>query len=119
MNNDTRSVIGEMKRRSNIDDGRVYVTGISNGGGMAQRMACEAADIVTAASHGQALPPFSAAQATTAIEQMFDASLAKYRPSETDQVEQRDERIHHQRHGCGRANARIVPRRPTLLNSPP
>lgn len=43
-----RSVIGEMKRRSNIDDGRVYVTGISNGGGMAQRMACEAADIVTA-----------------------------------------------------------------------
>ncbi|SEH13852.1 polyhydroxybutyrate depolymerase [Sphingopyxis sp. YR583] len=43
-----RTVIGEVKRRSNIDDGRVYVTGISNGGGMAQRMACEAADIVTA-----------------------------------------------------------------------
>lgn len=43
-----RSVVGEMKRRANIDDSRVYVTGISNGGGMAQRMACEAADVVTA-----------------------------------------------------------------------
>lgn len=43
-----RSVIVDMKRRSNIDDSRVYVTGISNGGGMAQRMACEAADIITA-----------------------------------------------------------------------
>lgn len=43
-----RSVIAEMKRRTNIDNGRVYVTGISNGGGMAQRMACEAADVVTA-----------------------------------------------------------------------
>lgn len=43
-----RSVIAEMRRRTNIDDRRVYVTGISNGGGMAQRMACEAADVVTA-----------------------------------------------------------------------
>ncbi|HET6524469.1 PHB depolymerase family esterase [Sphingopyxis sp.] len=43
-----RSVIVEMKRRTHIDDDRVYVTGISNGGGMAQRMACEAADVVTA-----------------------------------------------------------------------
>lgn len=43
-----RSVIAAVKRRANIDEDRVFVTGISNGGGMAQRMACEAADIVRA-----------------------------------------------------------------------
>ena len=43
-----RSVIAAVKRRANIDDSRVFVTGISNGGGMAQRMACEAADVVRA-----------------------------------------------------------------------
>ncbi|MEG3124121.1 alpha/beta hydrolase family esterase [Sphingomonas sp. GB1N7] len=43
-----RSVIVAMKGRANIDDTRVFVTGISNGGGMAQRMACEAADLVRA-----------------------------------------------------------------------
>lgn len=43
-----RSLIGGMKQRANIDASRVFVTGISNGGSMAQRMACEAADIVRA-----------------------------------------------------------------------
>jgi polyhydroxybutyrate depolymerase len=43
-----RAVITAMKGRANIDADRVYVTGISNGGGMAQRMACEAADLVRA-----------------------------------------------------------------------
>lgn len=43
-----RSVIVAMKGRANIDETRVFVTGISNGGGMAQRMACEAADLVRA-----------------------------------------------------------------------
>lgn len=43
-----RSVIVAMKGRANIDGDRVFVTGISNGGGMAQRMACEAADLVRA-----------------------------------------------------------------------
>ena len=41
-----RSVIVAIKGRANIDASRVFVTGISNGGGMAQRMACEAADLV-------------------------------------------------------------------------
>lgn len=41
-----RKVIVAMKDRANIDATRVFVTGISNGGGMAQRMACEAADLV-------------------------------------------------------------------------
>ena len=44
-----KSVIAAMKLRANIDATRVFVTGISNGGGMAQRMACEAADVVRAA----------------------------------------------------------------------
>lgn len=43
-----RQVIGQVKQRANIDSDRVFVTGISNGGGMAQRMACEAADLVRA-----------------------------------------------------------------------
>lgn len=43
-----RSVIAAVKRRANVDADRVFVTGISNGGGMAQRMACEAADVVRA-----------------------------------------------------------------------
>jgi polyhydroxybutyrate depolymerase len=43
-----RSVIAAVQRRANVDDARVFVTGISNGGGMAQRMACEAADVVRA-----------------------------------------------------------------------
>lgn len=45
-----RQVIVEMKGKANVDDTRVFVTGISNGGGMAQRMACEAADLVRAAA---------------------------------------------------------------------
>ena len=43
-----RQVIVALKGRANIDATRVFVTGISNGGGMAQRMACEAADLVRA-----------------------------------------------------------------------
>lgn len=43
-----RSVIAAIKGRAAIDADRVFVTGISNGGGMAQRMACEAADLIRA-----------------------------------------------------------------------
>jgi polyhydroxybutyrate depolymerase len=43
-----RTVIDWVKARANIDATRVYVTGISNGGSMAHRMACEAADVVRA-----------------------------------------------------------------------
>ena len=43
-----RSVIVALKARANIDATRVFVTGISNGGGLAQRMACESADLVRA-----------------------------------------------------------------------
>jgi hypothetical protein len=40
------TLIGE----ANIDDRRVYVTGLSNGGAMSQRLACEAADLFAAAA---------------------------------------------------------------------
>jgi polyhydroxybutyrate depolymerase len=45
-----RAVIGTMQATSNIDATRVFVTGISNGGSMTMRMACEAADLVRAAA---------------------------------------------------------------------
>lgn len=43
-----RTVIAQIAGRANIDPQKVYVTGWSNGGGIAQRMACEAADVITA-----------------------------------------------------------------------
>lgn len=45
-----RAVIGTMQATANIDATRVFVTGISNGGSMTMRMACEAADLVRAAA---------------------------------------------------------------------
>jgi polyhydroxybutyrate depolymerase len=45
-----RAVIETLKTRANIDATRVFVTGISNGGSMTMRMACEAADVVRAAA---------------------------------------------------------------------
>jgi polyhydroxybutyrate depolymerase len=44
-----RALVTAMKARANIDDTRVFATGISNGGGMAHRIACEAADVFRAA----------------------------------------------------------------------
>ncbi|KQT31302.1 hypothetical protein ASG29_15175 [Sphingomonas sp. Leaf412] len=45
-----RTLVSTLKRRSNIDDARVYVTGLSNGGSMTHRLACEAADVFRAAA---------------------------------------------------------------------
>lgn len=41
-----RAVIATISGNAAIDVAKVYVTGWSNGAGMAQRMACEAADVV-------------------------------------------------------------------------
>ena len=43
-----KAVIATLKGRANINANKVYVTGLSNGGGMTHRMACDAADVVTA-----------------------------------------------------------------------
>ena len=43
-----RAVVADMERRWSVDKRRVYATGMSNGGMMAYRLACEAADVFTA-----------------------------------------------------------------------
>ncbi len=44
----TRAVIDDLAARGCIDLTRVYATGMSNGGGMSHRLACEAADVIAA-----------------------------------------------------------------------
>jgi polyhydroxybutyrate depolymerase len=43
-----RAVVADVQSRWNIDKRRVFATGISNGGMMAYRLACEASDVFTA-----------------------------------------------------------------------
>jgi len=43
-----KQVISDMKNRANIDTKRIYANGMSNGGMMSYRLACELADSVTA-----------------------------------------------------------------------
>lgn len=43
-----RSVVGDVGRKYNLDRSRVYVVGLSAGGVMAHRLACDAADVVSA-----------------------------------------------------------------------
>ncbi len=44
----TRAIIASLQRDACIEAKRVYATGCSNGGGMAFRVACDAADVVAA-----------------------------------------------------------------------
>ncbi|MBN1284584.1 MAG: prolyl oligopeptidase family serine peptidase [Anaerolineae bacterium] len=44
----TRDLIEHLKQWFNIDPARIYVTGFSNGGGMAHRLGCELADVLAA-----------------------------------------------------------------------
>jgi polyhydroxybutyrate depolymerase len=44
----TRAIIASLQEEACIDAKRVYATGCSNGGGMAFRVACDAADVVAA-----------------------------------------------------------------------
>jgi polyhydroxybutyrate depolymerase len=43
-----RALVDDVATRVLLDPGRIYVSGFSNGGGMAHRLACDAADIVAA-----------------------------------------------------------------------
>lgn len=43
-----RALVAVLSRRHRVDPRRIYVAGVSNGGMMALRLACDAADIVTA-----------------------------------------------------------------------
>ncbi len=46
----TRVVIEDLGERGCIDEARVYATGMSNGGFLSHRLACEAADLIAAAA---------------------------------------------------------------------
>jgi polyhydroxybutyrate depolymerase len=46
----TRAVIDDLGARGCIDTARVYATGMSNGGFLTHRLACEAADVIAAAA---------------------------------------------------------------------
>jgi polyhydroxybutyrate depolymerase len=43
-----RTLVGDASCQTPVDASRVYATGLSNGGGMAHRLACEAADVFAA-----------------------------------------------------------------------
>jgi polyhydroxybutyrate depolymerase len=45
-----RAVVSNIKASAPIDNARVYVTGLSNGGSLSQRLACEAADLFAASA---------------------------------------------------------------------
>lgn len=45
-----RAVVADIIRRARIDESRIYITGLSNGGSMSHRLACEASDIFAASS---------------------------------------------------------------------
>lgn len=47
-----RAIFAEVGKHVNVDLGRVYATGLSNGGYMSYRLACEAADIFAAVAPG-------------------------------------------------------------------
>jgi polyhydroxybutyrate depolymerase len=51
-----RDVVTDLANVVAVDPARIYVTGMSNGGAMANRIACEAADIVAAAGTVAAVP---------------------------------------------------------------
>jgi polyhydroxybutyrate depolymerase len=45
-----RAVVADLQRQLNVDPARIYATGMSNGGILAQRLACQAADLFAAAA---------------------------------------------------------------------
>lgn len=47
-----RAIFDEVKSHLNVDLGRVYATGLSNGGYMSHRLGCEAADVFAAVAPG-------------------------------------------------------------------
>ena len=67
-----RSLIGQLERTTCVDPGRVYVTGVSNGGGLTARLGCELSDEVAAiapvAGRYSVLPPCHPAQPVSILE---------------------------------------------------
>jgi poly(3-hydroxybutyrate) depolymerase len=73
-----RAVVADIASKTNIDALRVYATGLSNGGGMTHRLACEAADVFAAAApvaFPLALDPLTACQPVRPISVLHFAGL--------------------------------------------
>ena len=47
-----RAILAEVGKHANVDGRRVFATGLSNGGYLSYRLACEAADLFTAIAPG-------------------------------------------------------------------
>ena len=47
-----RAILAEVGKHANVDPRRVFATGLSNGGYLSYRLACEAADLFTATAPG-------------------------------------------------------------------
>src|SRR5262249_59086476 len=65
-----RALVASISTEANIDGRRVYATGLSNGGAMTQRLACDAADVFAAAvpmSFPLPFRPLSACQPVRAM----------------------------------------------------
>ena len=64
-----RAMLKELKQRACVDPRRVYAAGMSNGGHMAHRLGCEAADVIAAIASvtGILLTPFDGCKPSRAI----------------------------------------------------
>ncbi|MET0591897.1 MAG: hypothetical protein ABW133_04310 [Polyangiaceae bacterium] len=49
-----KALVTEVSKHANVDQKRIYATGLSNGGYMSYRLGCEAADVFTAIAPGSA-----------------------------------------------------------------
>src|SRR5262249_36815190 len=73
-----RAVVADIQSQANIDPLRIYATGLSNGGGMSHRLACEAADLFAAVAPVACpllLDPFSICQPIRPIPVLAFAGL--------------------------------------------
>jgi polyhydroxybutyrate depolymerase len=74
-----KALVADIEAKANIDPLRVYATGLSNGGGMSQRLACDAADVFAAASPVACpllLQPFTLCQPARPISVLHFAGLS-------------------------------------------
>lgn len=67
-----KTIIAEMKAKYAIDDDRIYVTGISNGGMMAYRLACEMSDEIAA------IAPIASCQVTSGCKPKSPVSVIAF-----------------------------------------
>ena len=124
-----RAIFAEVGKHVNIDLDRVYATGLSNGGYMSYRLACDAADIFTAVAPGAAAigtndigggtntaSDFTACTPSQPVSVLdmhgTEDPLDPVRPASADDRPRRDERRLRHDHACPRCS-RPAPATPT------